>query len=205
MLGSESIFNLKISKLKMKEVRKMRGIWRFLIVAILISLLTTSMHNSACASEVEVITWEYDPGPPESWKRTVEYEVSTEQLIVGAIVKIAILKIIFGCPDAFYNVEPPLGWTYETDGETYLNLHPPDTITSPGSWIFSWESHQPDTRKFKWKTYGAGGVLLEEGPVLGGPSIPTSSYWGLIGLILVLLTSGVWLFFKRRKAVGVRS
>jgi hypothetical protein len=37
------------------------------------------------------------------------------------------------------------------------------------------------------------------------PEIPSFSKWGLIGLILVLLALGTWVFFRRRKVVGVRS
>jgi hypothetical protein len=38
-----------------------------------------------------------------------------------------------------------------------------------------------------------------------GQHIPTLSEWGLIGLMLVLLALATWVFFWRRKVVGVRS
>lgn len=180
----------------------MRVICRLAVVAVVISLLTTITHNSARASTVETVEIIEDPGPPPSCKRIVTHDVSAAQLIVGAIVTVAIVKIIFGSPGAFYNVEPPPGWTYDTDGETYLNLYPPAPITSPGSWTFSWESLQPDTRKFSWKTFGAGGILLEQGPVTGpscGYSLPTLSEWLLIVLALSVGAFFVWQLMRRRR------
>ncbi len=37
------------------------------------------------------------------------------------------------------------------------------------------------------------------------PSIPTLSEWGRIGLVIALLATTTWVFFKKRKVVGVRS
>ncbi len=38
-----------------------------------------------------------------------------------------------------------------------------------------------------------------------GQDIPTLSEWGLIGLMLVLLALATWVFFRRRKVVGVKT
>jgi len=40
---------------------------------------------------------------------------------------------------------------------------------------------------------------------LSGAPIPSLSQWGLIGLMLVLLTIATWVFIRRRKVVGVRT
>jgi len=145
-----------------------------------------------------------DHGKPIYEEETV-YEVTAGQILgIGVIV---ILKILLKCPETFFNIEVPDGWTYTTDNETYIRAYPPTPIEEYGVYgPISWHSKQGDVNAFYWETRDVSDNLLETGAfipdVVGGLAVPVDKFGLLapyIGLIstLVVATVATALYVKR--------
>jgi hypothetical protein len=125
-----------------------------------------------------------------------------------------VLSAITPKPGAFRSVSILLsGWTYTTDGESYLNLTAPKPINTTGDYYIgnfrSVYNGTSDYNQFTWKGIGADGTTVGSGNVLfltqvGGIWVPVDKlallapYIALASTILAA-TATTAIYVKRRK------
>ena len=187
----------------------MKKVLLYCLVIGLVTMILSSTINEVYAVKATIrkrIVGYDDAGP--IYEEETTYEVTAGQLL--AIGVIVILKILVKCPEAFFNIGVPSGWTYTTDGETYIRAYPPTPIEEYGVYgPISWYSRQGDVSAFYWETRDVIDKLLETGTfisedVFGGVGVPVDKlgllapYIGLASTILVA-TAATAIYVKHVK------
>jgi hypothetical protein len=192
----------------------LRKIVCYTVVIVLAAMIIfSSMINNASATK-ETIKQKFTGKHDQHGNPIYEYETTTETTfwqILGIIVIVII--VVAGSPGAFMEpITVPVGWTYTTDGNTYLNVYPPSPINSSGIYgPITWQSIESSYTKFYWETRGSNNSLLETGQFIlstvGGTVVPVDKfgllapYIGLASTILVAtaVAAVCILRVKRRK------
>jgi len=142
------------------------------IVAI---LLVTIMMASVFVGEVEAVEVRFDGElfKPGTW--SMHITITPDEL---ARYKPKLFKLIplQATPGAFSDIDiEAVGWTYATDGQSYLSLIAPAPITTTGDiYIGGFASvynATTDYSQFTWQAFDASGALVDSGSVLPWQSV----------------------------------
>jgi len=186
---------------------------------IVATLLLTIVILSVFVQQVQATTVKFSSKgkwyAPWTWRFDLKLKITKEQAqkLLEKGLEILILWIIAkqAKTHAFGEVDMKLpGWTYTTDGETYLSLIAPSGIAETGDWyICDFSSIYDDYHEFYWEAYDAYGTLVDSGDVLfegpvGGVVVPVDKFGLLvpyIGLASTILfaTAATAIYVKRVK------
>jgi hypothetical protein len=174
-----------------KEKKKMRK-----IVAI---LLLATMLSSVFVEQAQAVTIKFTSKGKwwQFWKWDLHIEITVEQLLKYLAKR---FKIIPKTPatNAFREIAMMAeGWTYETDGETYLSLIAPSPIDTPDQYyVCDFVSVYDDYDQFIWEAYAANGTKVDTGDILymssgpGGIVIPVDKF-GLLAPYIGLTSTAM--------------
>jgi PKD repeat protein len=178
----------QISKCKeeRKEKNSMKiGRYQIVVSILLIALVTLSsalyLMPLAFATTIPFMeqqigyVWIKGVGCRPVYKIKCNESMDAKQVSLGIVEHVTVIPRVAGLANyTFYDVSVPVGWTYTTDGMTYLNITISPPITTEGTYgPVSWESvinANPNIQGYNWRTYDAQWKLLESGTLI--PLIP---------------------------------
>ncbi|MCJ7424580.1 hypothetical protein MUP01_09990 [Candidatus Bathyarchaeota archaeon] len=178
------------------KIRKTSTVLLITVLLITLTVLPSFLIQPAFATTTTYIKIKETHYPNCTTIR--EYEIYTKvsfwQKLLGVIKDILTLPLE-PLKKIFTSAKVPSGWTYTTDGETYLNVTVSPPITEEGVYgPYSWETPS-DISQFNWETYGPTGNLLESGvftpePVVGGIVVPVDKF-GLLAPYIGLASTAM--------------